>query len=62
LKSYKPCIQHKASLEVTSSDALCILEQVNNKVINSIQTMFSEAEKSGGEVSMVVTIGNAYKQ
>jgi uncharacterized protein YqgV (UPF0045/DUF77 family) len=38
-----------------------VLNGSKEEVFNSIQTMFTQAEKSGGEVSMVVTIGNAFK-
>lgn len=38
-----------------------ILNGSKEEVFNSIQTMFAEAEKRGGEVNMVVTIGNASK-
>lgn len=32
-----------------------------SEVFDSLQAMFTEAENSGGEISMVVTIGNASK-
>jgi uncharacterized protein YqgV (UPF0045/DUF77 family) len=37
-----------------------VLSGDKDDVFNCIKTMFTEAEKSGGEVSMVVTVGNAY--
>lgn len=38
-----------------------VLTGSKDDVFNCINTMFTEAEKSGGEVNMVVTIGNACK-
>jgi uncharacterized protein YqgV (UPF0045/DUF77 family) len=38
-----------------------VLNGSEDEVFGSLRAMFNEAEKSGGEVSMVVTIGNAYK-
>lgn len=38
-----------------------VLNGSKDEIFNSLKTMFTETEKSGGEVSMVVTIGNAYK-
>ena len=31
-----------------------------DEVFKSLETMFTEAERRGGEISMVITIGNAY--
>lgn len=31
------------------------------EIFSSLEAMFTEAENSGGEISMVVTISNAYK-
>jgi uncharacterized protein YqgV (UPF0045/DUF77 family) len=45
--------------KVNSSNT--ILSGSEEEVFSCLQTMFEEAEKSGGEVSMVVTIGNANK-
>ena len=35
------------------------LTGTKEEIFNSLKTMFSEAENSGGEISMVVTISNA---
>ena len=38
-----------------------ILSGSKEEIFDCLRNMFNEAERSGGEVSMVVTIGNAYK-
>ncbi len=38
-----------------------VLSGSKETVFESIKDMFCEAEKSGGEINMVVTIGNANK-
>lgn len=38
-----------------------IINGSKEEVFSSLQTMFDQAERSGGEVNMVVTIGNASK-
>ncbi len=46
-------------IDYTVNSMNTVLNGSKEDVFNSIKTMFSEAEKSGGEVNMVVTIGNA---
>lgn len=46
-------------LDYTVNSMNTVLSGTKEEVFNSIKTMFTEAEKSGGEVNMVVTIGNA---
>ena len=38
-----------------------IINGTKEDVFNCIETMFAEAERSGGEVNMVVTVGNTSK-
>ncbi|MBC2580230.1 YkoF family thiamine/hydroxymethylpyrimidine-binding protein [Clostridium sp. DJ247] len=49
------------NLEYKVNSMNTILNGSEQDVFNSLQAMFTVAEKSGGEVNMVVTIGNASK-
>jgi uncharacterized protein YqgV (UPF0045/DUF77 family) len=50
-----------SSVEYRVNSMNTILNGERDAVFNSIEAMFDEAERSGGEVNMVVTIGNCSK-
>lgn len=47
-------------VEYTVNSINTKISGTREEVFKSLENMFTEAEKSGGEVSMVVTIGNAF--
>lgn len=51
----------QSNLDYQVNSMNTILNGNKEDVFNCIKTMFTEAEKSGGEVNMVVTIGNSSK-